>query len=88
MPNWLYIYSKAVLDLTSGPVVVEFPEIKKDRYFSIHITDQEHYTIYDEIQPSGKYLFIRKGQKFEKLQDAVVIESRGDYPHLFVRIQV
>ena len=40
-----HIYSKAVIDLTSGPVVVEFPEVEKDRYYSIHITDQEHYTI-------------------------------------------
>ena len=44
-----HIYSKAIIDLTSGPVVVEFPEGIKDRYWSIHITDQEHYTIYDEI---------------------------------------
>jgi hypothetical protein len=83
-----HLYTKSVLDLTAGPVLVELPTVPEDRYFSIQIADQEHYTIYDEIQPSGKYLFIRKGQKFEKLQDATVIESRGDYPHLFVRIQV
>ncbi|MFC1858437.1 DUF1254 domain-containing protein [Thermodesulfobacteriota bacterium] len=83
-----HIYSKAVIDLTSGPVVVEFPEIKKDRYFSIHITDQEHYTIYDEIYPVGKFAFIRKGEGMKVPEGAKVIESPGDYPHLFIRVQV
>ena len=41
-----HLYSKAVIDLTEGPVTVEFPEGIKDRYWSIHITDQEHYTIF------------------------------------------
>ena len=63
-----HLYSKAIIDLTSGPVVLEIPEIKKDRYFSIHITDQEHYTIYDEIHPAGKYVFVRKGKRLESPQ--------------------
>jgi len=50
--------------------------------------DQEHYTIYDEIQPAGKYAFVRKGKNMEVPKGAKVIESRSDYPHLFVRIQV
>ena len=83
-----HIYTKAIIDLTSGPVVVEFPDIKKDRYFSIHITDQEHYTIYDEIHPVGKYVFVRKGENMEVPKGAKVIKSPGDYPHLFIRIQV
>jgi hypothetical protein len=49
-----HLYSKAVIDLTGGPVYVEFPEGIKDRYWSIHITDQEHYTIFDEVRPVGK----------------------------------
>ena len=83
-----HLYSKAIIDLTSGPVTVEFPEGIKDRYWSIHITDQEHYTIFDEIRPVGKYVFIRKGKKMEVPEDATVIECTGDYPHLFIRIQV
>jgi hypothetical protein len=83
-----HIYTKAVIDLTSGPVVVEVPEVEKDRYFSIHITDQEHYTIYDEVHPVGKYVFVRKGKDMEVPEGVKVIESPGDYPHLFIRAQV
>ncbi|MCK5137032.1 MAG: DUF1254 domain-containing protein [Bacteroidales bacterium] len=83
-----HLYSKAVIDLTSGPAVVEFPDVTDDRYYSIHITDQEHYTIYDEIHPVGKYAFVRKGKDMVVPEDAKVIESPGDYPHLFIRIQV
>ena len=83
-----HLYSKAVIDLTSGPVIVEFPEGIKDRYWSIHITDQEHYTIFDEIRPVGKYVFVRKGKEMKIEEGAKVIESPGDYPHLFIRVQV
>ena len=83
-----HIYTKAVIDLTSGPVVVEVPEVEEDRYFSIHITDQEHYTIYDEIHPVGKYVFVRKGKHMKVPEGVKVIESPGDYPHLFIRVQV
>lgn len=83
-----HLYTKAVIDLTSGPVTVEFPEEPAERYFSIHITDQEHYTIYDEIRPVGKYVFVRKGKEMVVPEGAKVIESPGDYPHLFIRVQV
>jgi hypothetical protein len=82
-----HIYTKAVIDLSDGPVTVEMPEIK-DRYYSIHITDQEHYTIFDEIHPVGKYVFVRKGKDMKVTEGAKVIESHGDYPHLFIRVQV
>ena len=68
--------------------MVELPEVKRGRYFSIQIADQEHYTIYDEIQPAGKYVFVRKGKNMKVPGGAKVIESPGDYPHLFVRVQV
>ncbi len=83
-----HLYTKAVLDLTSGPVVVDLPEVEKNRYFSIQIADQEHYTIYDEIHPVGQYAFVRKGKNMEVPDGATVIECPGDYPHLFVRVQV
>jgi hypothetical protein len=83
-----HIYTKAVIDLSEGPALLEFPEITDGRYYSIHITDQEHYTIYDEIHPKGKYAFVRKGKEMEVPEDATVIESPGDYPHLFIRVQV
>jgi hypothetical protein len=83
-----HIYTKAVIDLSEGPAVVEFPEITDGRYYSIHITDQEHYTIYDEIHPKGKYAFVRHGKEMKVPKDATVIECPGDYPHLFIRVQV
>jgi hypothetical protein len=83
-----HIYTKAIIDLTDGPVVVELPEVQADRYFSIQIADQEHYTIYDEIQPGGTYAFVRQGKEMEVPEGATVIESPSDYPHLFVRAQV
>jgi hypothetical protein len=83
-----HIYSKAVIDLTSGPVTVEFPKVEEGRYFSIMITDEEHYVIYDEMFPSGTYVFVRKGKNMEVPANAKVIECIGDYPHLFVRVQV
>ncbi|MEH6579725.1 MAG: DUF1254 domain-containing protein [Amphritea sp.] len=83
-----HIYSKAVIDLTEGPVTVDIPEGIDDRYWSIHVTDQEHYTIYDEVHPVGKYTFVRKGKDIQVPEGATVIECQEDYPHLFIRIQV
>lgn len=83
-----HIYTKAVIDLSEGPVVVGFPEVEEGRYYSIHITDEEHYTIYDEVFPTGNYVFVRKGKNMEAPKDAKVIECNGDYPHLFIRVQV
>ncbi len=83
-----HIYTKVVIDLSDGPVTVEYPEIEAGRYYSIHITDQEHYTIYDEIHPVGKYTIVRKGKSVKVPEGSTVIESPGDYPHLFIRIQV
>ena len=83
-----HIYTKAVVDLTEGPVAVTFPEVEKGRYYSIHITDEEHYTIYDEVFPKGTYVFIRKGKDMKIPEGANVIECDGNYPHLFIRNQV
>jgi hypothetical protein len=83
-----HIYTKAVLDLTDGPVIVVLPKVEDDRYFSIQIADQEHYTIYDEINPVGEYVFVRKSKNMKVPDGATVIESPGDYPHLFIRAQV
>ena len=83
-----HLYSKAVIDLTSGPVYVDIPGGYGDRYWSIHVTDQEHYTIFDEIRPAGSYVFVRKGAGMEVEEGATVIECPEDYPHLFIRMQV
>ena len=83
-----HLYSKAVIDLTQGPVYLTVQGDYGDRYWSLHVTDQEHYTIFDEIRPSGTYAFVRAGEQLSADPDATVIEPPGDYPHLFIRIQV
>jgi hypothetical protein len=83
-----HIYSKAVIDLTEGPVTVDIPEGIDGRYWSIHVTDQEHYTIFDEVHPVGQYTFVRKGKDMEVPEGSTVIVCPEDYPHLFIRIQV
>ncbi|MEG3219473.1 DUF1254 domain-containing protein [Vibrio gigantis] len=83
-----HLYSKAVLDLSDGPVFLQIPVVE-DRYFSIHITDQEHYTIYDEYNPEQtNYMFVRQGSDYIAEDGVTVIESRGDHPHVFLRTQV
>jgi hypothetical protein len=83
-----HLYSKAVIDLSEGPVTVIYPDDIDDRYWSIHVTDQEHYTIFDEIKPVGRYTFVRAGKDTNVPEGATIIECPGDYPHLFIRIQV
>ena len=83
-----HIYTKAVIDLSERPAIVEMPEVEDGRYYSIHITDQEHYTVYDEIHPVGKYALVRKHHDYDAPEGTTVVECPGDYPHLFIRIQV
>ena len=87
-PSLDLLYSKAVIDLSSGPVLLTMPNLEEKRYWSIHVTDQEHYTIFDEIRPTGKYLFVRQGHDVTASGDTTIISSRGNYPHLFIRIHV
>lgn len=83
-----HLYSKAVIDLSQGPVTLEVPEVDSDRYFSIMVTDQAHYVNFDVIRPSGTYFFIKEGWKGDIPSGVTVIENRSTYPHLFVRTQV
>lgn len=83
-----HLYSKAVIDLTRGPVLLEFPVVTDGRYFSIHVTDEEHYTVYDELRPSGRYAFVRSGRGMEAPDGVTVIQCPEDYPHLFIRVQL
>jgi len=83
-----HLYSKAVIDLSNGPVTLKVPSVESDRYFSIMLTDQEHYVNYDMIHPSGTYIFIKEGWQGKLDPNATIIENRSTYPHLFVRTQV
>lgn len=83
-----HLYTKAIIDLSQGPVVFEFPEVSDDRYFSIMVTDQEHYVTYDEIRPKGHYVFIKEGWKGKVPEGKVISNNRSTYPHMFIRTQV
>jgi len=83
-----HLYSKAVLDLSNGPVYFHAPNLDTSRYYSISVADQEHYMIYDKIRPTGVYAFVRTGYKGPIADNVTVIECPGDHPHLFVRTQV
>jgi hypothetical protein len=87
-----HIYSKAVIDLTAGTVYFTTPDVPSERYFSYHITDQEHYTVTEAYNPSGEFAIVRAGTDYRKavarVGEANVIVSPGDYPHLFIRTQV
>lgn len=67
---------------------MDLPFVPQDRYFSIHMTDEEHYTVYDEVRPMGTYAFVRSGRGMQVPEDATVIECPEDYPHLFIRVQL
>jgi len=83
-----HLYSKAVLDLSHGPVYFHAPALDESRYYSISVTDQEHYMIYEKIRPTGVYAFVRTGYKGPINDNVTVIKCPGDHPHLFSRIQV
>ena len=82
-----HLYTKAILDLSNGPVVLTLPEVD-GRYFSLQVQDAEHYSIFDEIQASGNYVFFRKDQDVSGFNGAALLEQRGDHPHVFIRIQI
>lgn len=83
-----HLYSKAVLDLSNGPVYFHAPNLDTSRYYSISVADQEHYMVYDKIRPIGVYAFVRAGYKGPIADNVTIIECPGDHPHLFVRTQV
>lgn len=85
-----HIYSKAVLDVTNGPVILETPK-RDDRYASVHVIDSEHFTLFAEVSPQegGKYLITRQGADYEQPEGEFteIIEVNDDLPFLFIRTQ-
>ena len=85
-----HIYSKAMLDLSNGPVILETPS-RDNRYASVHIVDSEHFTLYAKTSPQngGRYLITRRGANYslpeEKFTD--IIEANEDLTFLFIRTQ-
>jgi len=82
-----HLYTKAVIDLTNGPVYLEMPVVE-GRYFSMEIHDQEHYATFYKVRPSGKFVFVDYTDTTKFPSDVTVIKDRGYYPHLFIRTQL
>ncbi|MFT6977049.1 MAG: hypothetical protein ACJAZA_000753 [Shewanella psychromarinicola] len=86
-PSLDHLYTKAVIDLTNGPVYLYMPKVE-GRYFSMEIHDQEHYATYYKLRPSGLFVFVNHTDKTEFPADVTVIKDQGYYPHLFIRTQL
>ena len=82
-----HLYTKAVIDLTNGPVYLEMPKVE-GRYFSMEIHDQEHYATYYKVRPSGLFVFVNHTDTTKFPGDVTVIKDRGYYPHVFIRTQL
>jgi hypothetical protein len=83
-----HLYSKAVLDLTDGYVVMTSAGAT-DRYTSYHLTDQEHYVPIGghEARPVGQIIIAREDFTGE-LPEGKVVRTKSTYPHMFLRVQV
>jgi len=82
-----HFYSKAVVDVRFGPVVVETPA-RDDRYASIQVFDMEHYTVFDRItvKEGERFVLIHEDYK-GKLPKGTVIKTQSNFPFIFIRTQ-
>jgi hypothetical protein len=82
-----HFYSKAVVDMRSGPVIVDTPP-KDDRYSSLEIFDHEHFAIFDEVTPKeGKrYVLVHQDYKGD-IPEGAVIKVNANFPLVFLRTQ-
>lgn len=85
-----HLYSKAMLDLRTGPVEIDIPP-RDERYASIQLKDAQHFTIFAESMPQegGKYLIYRNGAGYA-LPEGDYVEVIGvndDLIFAFLRTQ-
>jgi len=86
-----HIYTKAVIDVRQEPQVITVPEVDQSRYYSILLTNIEHYADYDVIQPppGTNIMVVRKGWVGSRPEGVdVVVETPGNFTHLLIRTQV
>jgi len=82
-----HFYSKAVVDVRWGPVVVDTPA-KDDRYSSIEIFGQEHFAIYDKITGREGERFVLAHENYQgPLPDGTVVRTKSNFPFVFLRTQ-
>lgn len=82
-----HMYSKAVVDVRWGPVVVDTPA-KDDRYSSIEIFCQEHFAIYDKVLDRDGERFVLIHEDYTgRLPDGTVVRTKSNFPFVFLRTQ-
>jgi len=85
-----HLYSKAMIDLRNGPVILDTPP-RDDRYSSLQLVDAEHFTVYAETTPQagGKFLITRAGADYKLPEGDFtdIIEVKDDLMFVFIRTQ-
>jgi len=83
-----HFYSKAVADLSNGPVVVNIGA-RDDRYASLEVFDMEHHAIYAEVTgpEAQQYVIAHVDYEGELPEGKAVIRTNAMYPFVFLRTQ-
>ena len=82
-----HFYSKAVVDVRYGPIVIDTPA-KDARYSSIEIFDMEHYAIFDKITSREGERFVLVHEDYDgELPAGEVIRTKSNFPLAFIRTQ-
>ena len=80
-----HFYSKAVVDVRWGPVVIDTPA-KDNRYSSIEIFGQEHFAIYDKITSREGERFVLIHEDYNgPLPEGTVVKTKSNFPFVFLR---
>jgi hypothetical protein len=82
-----HLYSKAVVDVRFGPVVVDTPA-HDGRYVSLEIFDFEHFAIYDKVlsKMGERFVLVHEDHK-GKMPKGTVIRTKSNFAFVFVRTQ-
>lgn len=83
-----HLYTRAVVDLRNGPVVVNTPA-RDDRYSSLEVFDMEHHAIFAELTgpQAQRYVVVHKDYKGKLPQAKAVIRTNSLFPFIFIRTQ-
>ena len=83
-----HFYTRAVVDLRNGPVIVNTPA-RDDRYSSLEVFDMEHHSIYAEVTgpEAQRYVVVHKDHEGELPEARAVIRTNSLFPFIFIRTQ-
>jgi hypothetical protein len=82
-----HFYSKAIVDVRQGPVVVE-TAAKDERYSSFQVFDHEHFSIFDQVtSPKGDRFVIVHESYDGELPKGTVVKTKANFPFVFLRTQ-